>query len=172
VLRDGATERGVYLPAGDWYDYWSGEHHVGPKGVNLPVTLSTIPIFVRGGAFLFTQPVVQHTGEMPGQPLIVTAFPSASSERWLYEDAGNGFGTSVRRKFSARRDGSATTIEVGAPEGSYRPQARSIIFTVRTIARAVSVNGTPLAAADWSTKDGVVTIKMPDRFDRMEIRIE
>ncbi|HEX9501153.1 MAG TPA: TIM-barrel domain-containing protein, partial [Thermoanaerobaculia bacterium] len=172
VLRDGATQRGVYLPAGDWYDYWSGEHYVGPKGINIPVTLSSIPIFVRGGAFLFTQPVVQHTGEMPGQPLIVSAFPSASSERWLYEDAGNGFGPSVRRKFSARRDGSGTTIEVGAPEGSYRPQARSIIFTVRTIAKAVSINGTPLAAADWTTKDGVVTIKMPDRFERMEIRIE
>ncbi len=172
VLRDGATQRGVYLPAGDWYDYWSGEHYVGPKGINIPVTLSSIPIFVRGGAFLFTQPVVQHTGEMPGQPLIVTAFPSASSERWLYEDAGNGFGPSVRRKFSARRDGSGTTIEVGAPEGSYRPQARSIIFTVRTIAKAVSVNGTPLPSADWTTKEGVVTIKMPDRFERMEIRIE
>src|SRR6266852_3497698 len=166
VLREAATSRGVYLPAGDWYDYWSGEHYAGPKGIDVPVTLSSIPIFVRGGAFIFTQPVVQHTGEMPGQPLIVGVYPSAASERWLYEDAGNGFGPSVRRKFSARQVGSGTVIEVAAPDGSYRPQARSIIFTVRTIAKAVSVNGTPLASRDWTAKDGVITSKMPDRFER------
>ena len=172
VLREAATTRGVYLPAGDWYDYWSGEHYVGPKSFDIPVTLASIPIFVRGGAFIFTQPVVQHTGEMPGQPLIVNVFPAASSERWLYEDAGNGFGPSLRRRFSARTDGSGTTIEVTAPEGTYRPQSRSIMFTVRAIAKAVSVNGKPLPSTDWTSKDGVITIKMPDRFERMEIRID
>src|ERR1051325_4221712 len=92
VLREGATDRGVYLPAGEWYDFWSGARHTGPAGVNVPVTMATIPLFVRGGAFIFGQPVVQHTGEMPGKPLEVTLFPSAtSSERWLYEDDGISF---------------------------------------------------------------------------------
>jgi alpha-glucosidase len=66
VLRAKATEREVYLPAGDWYDYWSGEHYAGGKKIVVPVTLASIPIFVRGGAFVFGQAVVQHTGEMPG----------------------------------------------------------------------------------------------------------
>ena len=145
VLREAATSRGVYLPAGDWYDYWSGEHYAGPKSITIPVTMASIPIFVRGGAFVFTQPVVQHTGEMPGQPLIVEAFPSSGSERWLYEDAGNGFGPSMRRKFSLR----GNTIEVSAPEGTYRPAARSIIFNMR----------------------GKASIKLPDRFERVEIQL-
>jgi Domain of unknown function (DUF5110) len=106
---------------------------------------------------------------MPGQPPIVNVFPSTSSERWLYEDAGNGFGPSARRKFSARTDASGMTIEVGAPDGSYRRQARSIVFNVRTTAKAVTVNGTP---ADWASTDGMLTIKVPDRFERMQIRIE
>src|SRR5262249_39850671 len=130
------------------YDYWTGEHYSGPKSINVRVTLASIPIFVRGGAFIFTQPVVQHTGEMPGQPLIVEVFPSADSERSFYEDAGNGFGPSVRRKFALH----GNTIEVGTPEGSYRPPARSIIFNVHG-------------------KDGVVTKKMPDRFERVEIPV-
>ena len=37
--------------------------------INVPVTISSIPIFVRGGGFVFEQPVVQHTGEMPGHRL-------------------------------------------------------------------------------------------------------
>ena len=36
------------------------------------MTLESIPIYVRGGAFLFQQPVLQHTGELAGQPLRVT----------------------------------------------------------------------------------------------------
>jgi alpha-glucosidase len=171
VLSEGAKSRGVYLPAGDWYDYWTGAHYTGPRGVDVPVTMASIPIFVRGGAFVFQQPVVQHTGQMPGQPLEVTLFPSPSSERWLYEDDGSSFdyqrGAFARRRFAVRADG---TIEIGAPEGSYRPSSRSMVLTIRsTSATTVTVNGAP---ADWSAKDGSVVIKMPDRFERTEIRIE
>ena len=69
VLREAVTEREVYLPAGDWYDYWTGRLVKGGQRLRVMVTLDSIPIFVRGGAFLFRQPVVQHTGEMAGQPL-------------------------------------------------------------------------------------------------------
>jgi len=174
VLRAGVTERGVYLPRGDWYNYWTGERHTGQKWINVPVTLASIPIFVRGGAFVFAQPVVQHTGEMPGQPLEVTLYPAGNSERWLYEDAGNGReyerGGFARRRF-ASRDG---VIEIGAPEGNYRPTSRELHLTVRgmTDAKRVLVNGAELARDKWTIRDGSLVINVPDRFERMEIRIE
>jgi len=174
VLRAGVTERGVYLPRGDWYNYWTGERHTGPKWINVPVTLASIPIFVRGGAFVFAQPVVQHTGEMPGQPLEVTLYPAGNSERWLYEDAGNGReylqGGFARRRFASR----AGVIEISAPEGSYRPPSRELHLTVRgqTNVSRVTVNGTELARDKWTIRDGSLAINMPDRFERMEIRIE
>ncbi len=166
VLTEAATQRGVYLPAGEWYDYWSGTHYTGGKSIDVPVTLSSIPIFVRGGAFVFAQPVVQHTGEMPAQTLIVTAFPGSASERWLYEDDGNGFdyrrGVFARRRFASRADASGTVIEIGAPN------------------RSVSVNGVALSQVSdldkadrgWTSKDGAVMIRFPDRFERTEVRIE
>ena len=186
VLRAEVTQRGVYLPAGDWYDYWSGEHYAGGKWLTVPVTLSSIPIFVRGGAFVFTQPVVQHTGEMSGQPLDVVLFPGASSERWLYEDEGNGFdyrrGVFARRRFAARRETSGLVIEIGSPDGTFRPQPRAMMLNVRSQADAssVSVNGAALprvaelekADRGWSAKDGSLVIKLPDRFERTEIRID
>ncbi len=175
VLREAATQRGVYLPSGDWYDYWSGQRYPGGKWITVPVTLSSIPIFVRAGAFLFTQPVVQHTGEVASS-LNVQVFPGGG-ERWLYEDAGNGFeyrrGVYARRKFSARSDASGVVIDIGAPDGTYRPAPRSMIITVPGSASAVSVGVVVLAAADdlskvdrgWIAKDGFVTTKIPDRFE-------
>src|SRR5581483_2020652 len=100
VLRAEVSRRRVYLPGGERYDYWTGARHPGGKWIDVPVALASIPIFVRGGAFTFTQPVAQNTDEMPGQPLKVLLFGSGPSERWLYEDAGDGFGPSMRRRFS------------------------------------------------------------------------
>jgi alpha-glucosidase len=184
VLREAATQRSVYLPAGDWYDYWSGQHYEGGKSIVLAVALSSIPIFVRGGAFVFAQPVVQHTGEMAGQSLHVAIFPIASSERWLYEDGGNGFdyrrGVFARRRFAARKDASGLSIEIGSPDGAYRPQSRAMVLSVRSNAQRVSVGGVSLPRADdldkvergWTTGNGSLLIKLPDRFERLEIRIE
>jgi hypothetical protein len=73
-------------------------------------------------------------------------------------------------------------IEIGSPDGSYRPQPRPMLLTVRSQADAarVSVGGVSLsrvvdlekAERGWTGKDGLLMIKLPDRFDRVEIRIE
>jgi len=184
VLEEGARSRGVYLPAGDWYDFATGERYAGGRGIDVPVTLASIPLFVRGGAFVFTQPVVQHTGEMPGQPLNVLFFPAASSQRTLYEDDGSSLdyrrGASVRRTFSARADGNASVITIGAPDGSYRPKARPLLLTLKSSTAArVDINGNELpnvksldaAERGWMVSGNSIVIKLPDTFTATEIRV-
>jgi alpha-glucosidase len=157
VLREGMTEREVYLPKGEWYDYESGRKYEGGRGVRVPVTLERIPVFVRGGAILFRQPVVQHTGEMAGQPLRVLVHAGGPSEGWLYEDDGlspdYARGVSVRRRFSARPSAAGWTVEVGAPEGSYRPGAREVVVEVR------GLHPEP------------VTVRVPDRWTAFTIPV-
>ncbi|HMB90606.1 MAG TPA: glycoside hydrolase family 31 protein, partial [Rhodothermales bacterium] len=46
------TQRAVYLPAGTWYDYWTGERYVGPQTIVVDAPLETMPLFVRSGALL------------------------------------------------------------------------------------------------------------------------
>ena len=80
VLQEAQRERDIYLPKGEWFDFWTGRRYEGGVNARIPVTLESIPIFVRGGAFVFSQPVVQHTGEMAGKPLEVQVFPAAASD--------------------------------------------------------------------------------------------
>jgi alpha-glucosidase len=190
VLREGELQRDVYLPKGEWFDFWTGRRHEGGKGLGVPVTLDTTPVFVRGGAFIFRQPVVQHTGEMPGQPLEVHVFPATASESTLYEDDGethayrkDGF---MRRTFrQARAAEASATIDMSAPEGSYRPKARDLVFQVRWDGepRRVSTGTTALTrytsqelatqASGWTISDtGFVVVKQPDRFEALRIVIE
>ena len=52
VTAPGMTSRQVYLPAGDWYDWHSGEYAGGAQFVIAPTPMDRIPIFARGGAIV------------------------------------------------------------------------------------------------------------------------
>ena len=125
MLAEAEPGRVIYLPKGEWYDFWTGRRHEGGKEMSVTVPLDTIPLFVRAGAFVFRQPVIQHTGQMPGQPLEVYTYPAPASTSSLYEDDGLTFayrnGMFMRRPFQQTRTTTAATIDIGAPTGSFRP---------------------------------------------------
>ena len=54
VVEPGATTRTVYLPAGEWIDYWRGTIYTGGQSVTVPapVESSGPPVFVRSGALV------------------------------------------------------------------------------------------------------------------------
>lgn len=188
VLREGAREREVYLPDGTWFDYWTGKPYAGGQSHKLPVSLESLPIFVRAGAFLFRQPVVQHTGEMPGRPLQVQVYPAPQSAATFYEDDGESLayrrGESARRRFSQERDAQGITLVAEAVEGSYRPASRALEFTLvgERTAKQVQINGKPLARIEpkdyaktiegWSVRDGVLRIKVQERPQALRLTIQ
>jgi alpha-glucosidase len=184
VLREAQTERSVYLPAGDWYDFWTGRLVKGGRSVSVPVTLESIPIYVRAGGFVFTQPVVQSTGEMPGQPLRVSVYPAARSESELYEDDGESVdykdGVFARRRFSQRREPGCVAVDAAAATGSWRPAARDVVLRVRADGEParVQLDGAPLARSagagpGWSYgEDGFVELRMKDKPEAFSVLLE
>jgi alpha-D-xyloside xylohydrolase len=46
------TQRPVYLPAGEWIDYWTGAQIAGGKTIVVDAPLDTIPLYVRQGTVL------------------------------------------------------------------------------------------------------------------------
>lgn len=97
VIRDGARNRGVYLPKGsDWIDWWTGARLEGGKSHSIQAPLDRLPLFLRVGAVIPIQAVVQYTGEMPSAEitLIVAAGikPGTTENATLFQDAGDGYG--------------------------------------------------------------------------------
>ena len=58
VVREGAHERAVYLPRGEWIDFWTGEPVAGGGDVVAAAPLERIPMWVRRGSILVTYPAV------------------------------------------------------------------------------------------------------------------
>ena len=86
-----ACRRTHYLPAGLWWDYWSGARIAGGRDVTRDVDLGTMPLYIKAGAIVPTGPVKQHTGAIAGQPVTLTVNPGADGRFTWYEDDGAGF---------------------------------------------------------------------------------
>jgi alpha-glucosidase len=63
VLHPGQQAKIVYLPEGDWYDYFDHTLYAGGKEHQVDTPLDKMPIFVRGGSVIPEYPVMQYTGE-------------------------------------------------------------------------------------------------------------
>ncbi|HTR43637.1 MAG TPA: glycoside hydrolase family 31 protein [Pseudomonadales bacterium] len=195
VLYEGVTQRSVYLPEGDWYNYWTGESLKGGQTIQMPVTLKSIPMFVRAGGFIFNQPVVQSTDQMPGNALKVLIAPAKNSASWLYEDDGETLdyrnGNFMKRQFSQAYDKKQAIIKVSAPDGSYRPAQRELVLELWTDHEPKNVSletegqaskkmelprlaGNDVAdnSSGWSFDNGVLTIKTQDTFAPMEFVVD
>jgi alpha-glucosidase len=184
VLREAATARDVYLPKGGWIEVATGKRFEGGRGYTLPVTLATIPLFAKAGAFVFRQPVVQHTGQMPGQPLIVEVYAADRGHGSLYEDDGLSFkfeqGQTMTRLFNQERSGNHVQVAVAPPEGDWRPAPRHLrlVVQVATTPATITVNGSALpratgpGASGWTLDDrGFVVIDLPDSFAAITVDI-
>ena len=56
VLTPSTTSRAVYLPAGRWYELHSDAIHDGPATLTASLSLAALPLYVRAGAILPTDP--------------------------------------------------------------------------------------------------------------------
>jgi alpha-glucosidase/alpha-D-xyloside xylohydrolase len=88
VFTKGATTRDVYLPAGDWYDWWTNEKKSGGQTVTRNVDLATMPIYVRAGAIIPFDPVRQYTSEPVSEPTTLKVYTGADGNFTLYDDDG------------------------------------------------------------------------------------
>ena len=91
VVEKGATTRQVYLPTGDWYDFWTDERLAGGREISRAVDLETLPLYVAAGTILPLGPVKQYTGEATDQPLSILIYPGKDASFLLYEDDGSSF---------------------------------------------------------------------------------
>lgn len=134
VLEEGKRYRDVYLPAGTWIDWWTGEQHVGAATITVEAPLDRLPLFVRGGAIIPLWPVQQYVGEREIHELTLRVFAAPGGERgFLYED--DGLSPNAHREENHRLsrftvlvgdDGDAITVQREIVSGSYQPEYKQV----------------------------------------------
>uniref|UniRef100_A0A0P6J4H7 Neutral alpha-glucosidase AB n=1 Tax=Heterocephalus glaber TaxID=10181 RepID=A0A0P6J4H7_HETGA len=108
VSDAGAHGVQVYLPGPEevWYDIQSYQKHRGPQTLYLPVTLSSIPVFQRGGTIVPRWMRVRRSSDcMKDDPitLFVALSPQGTAQGELFLDDGHTFNYQTRQEFLLRR---------------------------------------------------------------------
>src|SRR4029079_2868147 len=75
VVEKGAKSRRLYLPAGTWFDWWSGEKIEGKRWLERTVDLATMPLYARAGAIIPLDPVRQYTTQAVAEPTTLRIHP-------------------------------------------------------------------------------------------------
>ena len=154
VFEKGAASRSVYLPKGQWYDWWTNANMRGEQTVTRPVDLATMPIYVRAGAIIPFDPVRQYADQPVDEPTTLKIFAGADGQFTLYEDDGvsqdylKGVGSWTRLTWDDRQK--RLTIAPGPPKGATN-------VTVRRVFKAVLLPSGATKTVNYSGNTVVVS---------------
>lgn len=182
---DEVDDYSVALPPVGWYDYWTGTRTEGGTGrkeidntlvaqpeIHLHNRIDVLPVFVRAGAIVPEQPLVQSTDVKPVGPLTLRVYPPTGLGKecagTLYLDDGVSYnfrqGEFLRMGFTCRLTEGGLIVEVGAHEGSFAPWWTQLAIEVYGA-------GKPAASATAFALDGSGAAPVSGGFDAEHHRI-
>ncbi|GIQ61221.1 alpha-glucosidase [Flavobacterium collinsii] len=92
ILEPNAVGRRMYIPRGEWYNYWTNEFSMGGREVWIDTKFDEIPVFVKAGAIIPKYPVQQYVGELEFDELTLDLYFKLGKEKSVvYEDAQDGY---------------------------------------------------------------------------------
>jgi alpha-glucosidase (family GH31 glycosyl hydrolase) len=128
------SRQAVWLPKGDWYDFFSGEYYGGGRTVVKYGRLEDIPVFAKAGAIVPLGPKVGWGGVGNPDELHLHLFAGADGRFVLYEDDGETTayldGVYALTEISQTWRQRELIVNIQAPTGDmlHMPDQRSITF--------------------------------------------
>ena len=131
----------VFLPAGEWVDFFTGMRYSGRQRVKLYRTLDSIPVLARAGAIISMDAAdIPENGDRLPETVLVRVFPGAAGSAALIEDNNAMPGSGAYRRAVTRfelEQGEGMTLRVCAPEGDagVLPERRSYVIELCGVGR-------------------------------------
>lgn len=93
VVVQGDRKKLVYLPAGEWYDYWTGERleSVDGKWIVRDAPLDTRPLYVKAGTVLPVWPKQNFVGEKDTDSVLMLEIYPGEGSWEHFQDDGESF---------------------------------------------------------------------------------
>jgi len=169
----------VSLPPGEWYDFWTGAKHASQEKLQLHPKLDEMPLYVRAGAIVPTQSVVQNTGEVPNGPLQLLVYPGEDCRGSLYQDDGHSFayqkGELLRINYSCAVSSASLTITSSTEKTGYKPWWNSTAMTIYGVATApkeVRIGDRENHNWQFDAQTHTVTLTIPDAIKNWSVHLQ
>jgi len=130
------TYQTTWLPEGKWFEWATGTVLDGNKTVKRAFTLDEIPVYVKEGAIIPTQPKVKNLEEKVDH-FIFNVFPGIKGEGRMYEDEGNNQnfknGKFAVTKVTQERKGNKLVVTVFPAVGNYPGMIKNRNYEIRLV---------------------------------------
>ncbi|MDR3597551.1 TIM-barrel domain-containing protein [Clostridium sp.] len=156
VVKQGETEKDIYLPKGDWIDYFNGTKYDGGQTIKYTVNNQTwddIPLFVKKGAIIpSNSKPIQHVEEKV-DTLNLDVFPGKDKTSFkYYDDDGKTYnyenGEYFIQNMETQDNGNSIEFKIDNKTGSYTPDTQYYVIKIHGNAgKEVKVNGESIKAA-------------------------
>jgi len=168
----------VLLPSGNlWYDYWTGKR-LQEGDFTVKPALDTLHIYVRGGAIIPRQPLIQSTIEKPQGPLELRVYPDRACQGSLYMDDGVSFdythGKYLRVDYTCEGYEDALRIKMSPQQGSYTPwfnEVQAVIYGVKRQPASITLDGKSVKRASFDGGSQALTLQFPYTPGGGELRL-
>jgi alpha-glucosidase len=178
ITRPGIAYRHVYLPAGTWFHFWSGQRFSGPVHMLAHAPLGQPALYVRANTAIPLWPAMNYVGEERPDPLTLLLYPSdGSGQAEVYEDAGDGYehldGVYARRTIGCEMEDGVIRVHLSERRGSFQPWRSRVLLELREIAvapQSVLRGGEP---AEWRYDAAVRTlvIELEETAEAQEVEV-
>ena len=165
------------LPVGSWYDYWTGQMLPPGPSIKIAPKLDVLPVFVRAGAMIPQQPVVQSTSEIPNGPLELRVYPGPNCSGSLYTDDGVTFdyqrGAYLRETYSCEVTDRGLRVRIAPHQGSFHPWWKQVELQIAGypgLPKEIRVNGRPYGSAA-QLRSGQLCVTLDDLTSGSDVEI-
>ncbi|KKN44186.1 hypothetical protein LCGC14_0695640 [marine sediment metagenome] len=146
VVTKGAQTRVVYLPEGEWTNFWTNEVFQGKQYISILCPLDQIPIFIKGGAIIPMQETQNYIGEKEIDTMDVLIYPKGHSSFENYEDDGESLnyvtGIYATTLIDSQEGKDETVISIDERIGAYTSPTKSyrLLIASRNEPKQIMVN--------------------------------
>jgi|CXWJ01.1.fsa_nt_gi alpha-glucosidase len=175
IKEQASTGRIVYLPKGNWYNYYTDKIYKGEHEVYTDAPLDRFPLYVKEGAVIPLQPVMQFTDEFPVRQITLHVYYAINRNiSYFYEDEGDNYSYaqgnfSVRRYtvFGNRKQMRIVQELFGNYKSNYE-NFRIIIHGLPFKPSEFIIDGTPVKLPK-RLRDKTLTITVNKSFNRIQV---
>ena len=150
VTEPAAQSRPVYLPAGRWYDFWTGAPTAGGRSITAAAPLARVPLYVRGGSIVPLGPSIEWWNQRPADTLEIRVYRGRDCSFTLYEDDGETYdyenGAFATIPFTW--DEHAGRLTIGGRSGQYAGMSVKRTFRIVFAGPAHGAGGGEVSRAD------------------------
>src|SRR5690606_35604088 len=92
IIEPNARGRRMFIPRGDWFNYWTDEVVHGGRECWVDADIDSMPIFIKAGAIIPKYPVQQYVDEFKIDEITLEVyFKEGKEESILFDDANDGY---------------------------------------------------------------------------------